>query len=260
MRHVIDPKLLTSRVRMVLVGCGGTGSQVLTGLARLHIAMKARGHPHGLAVSVWDPDVVTEANVGRQLYAACDLGQNKAEVLVDRLNMFYGVGWEAVPRKFNSRSGTVCEFIISCVDTRRARKGINAWLKNGFSGSYTNKFTYLLDCGNMASTGQVLLGQRPQGTKAERETQLPLPYVLFPDLVDTSLPEDDVPSCSLAEALGSQSLFINQMVATHALQLLTDLFFEGGLDVHGVFFNLKTHKSNPLPVDPEAWKRIMKTS
>lgn len=33
-------------------------------------------------------------------------------------------------------------------------------------------------------------------------------------------------------------------------------FFTGHLTHHAVFFNLKDHISNPLPVDPQAWMRI----
>ena len=34
----------------------------------------------------YDPDIVTEANIGRQLFGPSDLGQNKAQCLVTRIN------------------------------------------------------------------------------------------------------------------------------------------------------------------------------
>ena len=66
--HTIHPDLLTTQVNIALVGAGGNGSQMLTGPARLHTAMLALQHPAGLRVTVYDPDRVSESNVGRQLF------------------------------------------------------------------------------------------------------------------------------------------------------------------------------------------------
>ena len=51
---------------MNLIGAGGTGSQVLTALARMNHALTELNHA-GLSVRLWDDDVITEANLGRQL-------------------------------------------------------------------------------------------------------------------------------------------------------------------------------------------------
>ena len=65
-----------SRGRFVssVIGAGGTGSQMLMGLAQLHTAMIALGHPGGLDVTVIDSDQVSEANVGRQMFYPSDVG------------------------------------------------------------------------------------------------------------------------------------------------------------------------------------------
>ena len=54
-----------------------TGSQVITNLARMSMALQALGHP-GLHVTVFDPDTVSQANIGRQLFSETELGLNKA--------------------------------------------------------------------------------------------------------------------------------------------------------------------------------------
>ena len=77
MMHTIHPSLLRGQVSVALVGCGGVGSQVLTGLARLHKALVSLGHPGGLHVTAFDPDTVSESNVGRQLFSPADVGINK---------------------------------------------------------------------------------------------------------------------------------------------------------------------------------------
>ena len=63
--HYTDRYLLNPYhpVTVFVIGAGGTGSQVATGLARMSVALQALGHP-GLHVTVFDPDTVTEANIG----------------------------------------------------------------------------------------------------------------------------------------------------------------------------------------------------
>lgn len=62
-------KLLEARVGVC--GCGGLGLYVIHHLARMGV-----GH-----ISIWDPDVFSESNLNRQLWAGnSNLGQSKAEV------------------------------------------------------------------------------------------------------------------------------------------------------------------------------------
>lgn len=58
MEHLIEPHLLNGRVKVHLVGAGGNGAQMAACLARLDVAMRALGHPHGLHVTAFDPDRV----------------------------------------------------------------------------------------------------------------------------------------------------------------------------------------------------------
>lgn len=68
--HFSDSYLLDPRhpVTVNVIGAGGTGSQVVTSLARMDTALWKLGHP-GLFVRVYDPDTVSESNIGRQLLA-----------------------------------------------------------------------------------------------------------------------------------------------------------------------------------------------
>ena len=62
--HFTDRYLLNPRhpVTVFVIGAGGTGSQVITNLARMSMALQALGHP-GLHVTVFDPDTVSQANL-----------------------------------------------------------------------------------------------------------------------------------------------------------------------------------------------------
>ena len=100
--HYTDNYLLTPYppVTVFIIGAGGTGSQVITNLARMDTALQASGHP-GLHVTLFDPDTVTQANIGRQLFSETELGMNKAIAAVTRINRFFGVAAvnDSVPAK-----------------------------------------------------------------------------------------------------------------------------------------------------------------
>jgi len=49
---------------------------------------------------------------------------------------------------------------------------------------------------------------------------------------------------------------VNQTLAYQALAMLARLFRYGRLLYHGVFVNLRTGRTTPLPVDPEVWQRM----
>jgi PRTRC genetic system ThiF family protein len=245
--HLLPARYLERPVDVTLVGCGGNGSQMLTGLARLDRAMRALGHP-GFSVEAWDHDHVTEANVGRQLFSPADVGTNKAVVLVNRVNAFYGLGWKGRPESYNSDDKAPAGgFLVTCVDTAAARLEI----------SRSAPYGYWLDLGNREADGQVVLGEIGATRRFSiQQPRLPTIVDLFSELEDPARADDDGPSCSLAEALERQELFINQAVVTQALALLWMLFRFGRVSWHGSFVNLRTGRTQPLPVDPAAWARM----
>lgn len=255
MEHLIHPRLLGRPVKVCVVGAGGTGSQVLTGLAQLHTALVSLGHPGGLDVTVVDDDTVSEANVGRQMFWPPDIGQPKATILVNRINMSMGTNWAASVTRVRQDQRIQADIVIGCVDNRLARKYILEGLQRGVQGQ---QLAYYLDIGNDVSSGQVVLGE-VQGDMDRTVYPNRLPHVaeLFPEIIDPDKDSpDDGPSCSLAAALEKQSLFINRGVSVFALNMLFELFRYGKLTYSAVFLNLKTGTSNALAIDPEKWARF----
>lgn len=255
MEHLIDPVLLDRRVSIHLVGVGGNGAQMAACLARLDIAMKALGHPHGLHVTAFDADRVSEANVGRQLYSPADIGRHKAIVTIHRLNQFYGLDWIAHPVRYeafetNRYSPLSADILVSCVDSRAARRTLH---EAAFEGG---RYRYWLDLGNSEASAQVVLGQGAHRTKSERSMRLPCVTELFPELLDVSVPDDNRPSCSVRVSLASQGLFINDVAVRFAAQLLYELFSKGRLDQHGVVVNLDSKRVGPLEIDLQTWARF----
>lgn len=248
---------MSHAIKVALVGAGGSGSQMLDFLARLHLALLAKGHPYGLHVTVYDADTVSHANVGRQAFYPSDVHSYKAVTLVNRKNMALGTLWEARVMRVTTNSShelAKADLVIGAVDNRSARLGILRSLEHTMSGT-----RYWLDMGNRASDGQVVLGQVPSD-RSEKDNPWRLPHAgeLFPEMIDSALDkvEDDVPSCSLAEALEKQSLFINPGVAIVAGNLLWELFTTGELVVHGAFVNMKSFTTLPLYISQETWARF----
>jgi len=255
--HTLPPDLVQNRaVRILVVGAGGTGSAIVMGLPYLDQAMRVWGHRYGLAVTLMDADVVSETNCVRQPFSTSDIGRNKATVLINRINLFWGTSWQAVPNRFHARSfernyDCCPDLVIGCVDTRAARKTI----EGSFSRAL-NRVCYWLDLGNSAASGQFVLGQPLNARNRRKAGRLRTVSELYPEIVDEDAGEDALPSCSAVEALDRQEPFINQALASSALAMLAQLFRYGKLRHHGAFFNAKTGQMCALPIDPVLWRKV----
>lgn len=247
MKHYVDNYILnpTHQLTVNVIGCGGTGSQVLTSLGRMNYALKQLGHP-GFHVTAFDDDIVTHANCGRQLFSPVEIGRYKAEVLVTKLNMFFGTQWESKCEMYDKGS-KVANITISCTDTIASRLVIKDNVKDS-KGYDRQRQIYWLDFGNMKDRGQVILGtfkpvKQPKGGVGSLKC--------VTDIFDFSTLKDSNsgPSCSLAEALNKQDLFINSTLANIGMALLWKMFTKGVIDYHGAFLNLETMRVNPLKIE-----------
>ena len=256
--HRIHPELLERQVRVLVVGCGGTGSAVIAGLPYLHQSLVAHGHPGGLHVTVVDGDTISPANCVRQPFARSEIGLNKAIVLVNRLNLFWGLKWEAIPAylrpgTFISRSYSGddlrAHIVVGCVDTRAARAAIRDAV-----GNWSTVSSWL-DLGNNADSGQFILGEPLNQRNRRSRLRLRAAAELFPEIVDPNFDNDGEPSCSSAEALERQQPFVNSTLAQHALALLACVFRYAEISYHGGFINLASGVTSVLRIDPQCWKR-----
>jgi PRTRC genetic system ThiF family protein len=94
--HTLSKDLMGERaVRVLVVGAGGTGSAIVMGLPYLDQAMRVWGRSGGLEVVMMDADNVSETNCVRQPFSISDIGLNKATVLINRINLFWGTRWRA---------------------------------------------------------------------------------------------------------------------------------------------------------------------
>ena len=177
--------------------------------------------------------------------------------MVNRLNLFWGLKWEAVPVYL--RPGTIisrgysgddprAQIVVGCVDTRAARAAIRDAV-----GKWS-RVSYLVDAGNNADSGQFIMGEPLNERNRRSRLRLRTAAELYPEIVDPSLDDDGAPSCSAVEPLERQSPFVNSTLAQHALALLARLFRHGEINYHGGFINLATGVTSVLRIDPGYWE------
>ena len=258
------------KIRVTLVGAGGNGSQMLSSLARINHALRALGEP-GLTVTVYDPDTVEAPNVGRQLFSEGEIGINKAECLVSRFNRIFGLDWTACPKRYDAGHDPMGNIIITCVDNVATRLQIGQNFRNKnitkaetdryhktHGGKAFNEYNehytfYWLDLGNAQRTGQAVLGANriPQPKSQEYDTVEYLPTAAELLGLSKVKEEDSGPSCSMAEALSRQDLFINSALVTLSSSLLWSILTDLAVDTQGVFVNLDSYRAAPIPVKAE---------
>jgi PRTRC genetic system ThiF family protein len=250
--HMLDPELLRRPVRVLVIGCGGSGSSIASGLPYLHQAMIVAGHAGGLHVTIMDGDVISPANCIRQPFCSSEIGLAKAIVMVSRLNLFWGLHWTAMAENLTAKTDiSNFDIVIGCVDTRAARQLIHERV-----AGWRSRVAYWLDLGNSADSGQFVLGQPLNGRNRRSRHRLRTARELFPEIVVHSLDGDETPSCSALEALERQEPFVNQVLAYHALALLTQLFRYGRIGHHGAFVNVHESRVQPIWISSALWQRL----
>lgn len=225
----IDPPIpfivpQSPEITIALVGCGGTGSHLAQTLARLASHCRDTGGP-ALELVFVDGDTVEYKNVGRQLFASCDVGKNKAQVLAARFGAVFGLNIVAFPHMLHTQTRIANPngygILIGAVDSADGRRAIAYQI-----GSYNWKAW--IDCGNHEQSGQVVCGNTlsPEGMRASLRlgmcSKLPAAPLLYPELLKDApkRPRDD---CAALVADNAQSLMVNQMMASIAGQYLYDL-------------------------------------
>lgn len=259
--HFADNELLspTNPIELNLIGAGGTGSKVLIALMEMNHCLVELGHA-GLQVRLWDDDVITPANLGRQRFATSEIGMYKSVALINRINRFAGTSWKAETVKFTKDGSNdiskhfLSTIYITAVDNVHSRFEVAEILDQlKEEHYYRNRPKYWLDYGNNLHTGQVILStigniKQPNSKKYCTVQNLPMVTDEFGELLKLSEQTDSTPSCSLAEALEKQDLYINSTLAQMGCSLLWNLFRNGMTPYRGFFMNLKDLRSQPLPV------------
>ncbi|HRQ42140.1 MAG TPA: ThiF family adenylyltransferase [Chloroflexota bacterium] len=233
--------------RIMLVGCGGTGSSLALALAGLAYHAQQKGIE--VELTLVDPDHVDYANPGRQIFTPLEAsaGVAKCCALALRLNAAYGLSITAWPERyeaglasewFNHRAGGCSQphLIIGAVDNTAGRREI-AKTVDAYHGR-----VWALDSGNDRWSGQVLIGNLTDVSQIKLDrlglcTGLPSPYVQEPDLLEPD-PEEENQSCAEMALAETQSLMVNRMAAAIAAQYVATFVLQKQILQLGSYFNL----------------------
>ncbi len=248
-----------TRVSVTQVGCGGTGSHLASGLVAIQQALDAKGI--GMGLLLVDPDLVEPKNVGRQLFAAADVGRPKAQVLAERLNAAYGtkVGagvWaldqdHPLETNFDHYAVERLRLVVGAVDNPAAR----ALIAKAVAGAHGR--LWWCDAGNHHRSGQVALGNTTDVRELKESIalgltdRLPAPNVVYPDLVQApkAAKPKRAPSCAELTAAGEQALMVNRVIAAWACSLLADFLVTRAVKYFAVAIDLQFGGMRPYALD-----------
>ena len=247
--------------KLVIVGCGGTGSLAAEGLCRLLINSD-------LTLMLVDFDRVEPHNLLRQNFFAGEVGKFKSQALAERLSRQYGrkIGYSVMPYErdmFDVPMGAgmyhkaMSLIIIGCVDTVKARRSI----ADSMSANWNN---WWLDAGNGHHSGQVLLGNtgKPDEMKESFDsashtvTRLPLPSVQLPALLIPPLEKARPRDCAEAIEDDEQSPTINQAMAMLVVDFIYRLL-SGNLANMGAYIDLDADTLQTVPATPMLVARMV---
>lgn len=244
-KRFLVPASFGREIRVLVVGCGGSGSEMVDALVRLHASARGIGHA-GIQLTLQDGDDVSPANVGRARFLPNDVGANKAALLARRYGLLFGMDIAALTHRCSARGirafGSRYDLVITCTDSASFRVGVaDHWRRRATD-------TLWLDLGNGSATGQSVLGSLGLPAWGPR---LPNVLDLFPGI--RSMPDDNKPSCSMAEALRSQNLFVNRWVVDAAVAMLWRLIAEGFVEHHGALVDMRALKMTPITINANTW-------
>ncbi len=212
------------KMELYLVGAGGTGSALAGSLAR--ILYHARQKGKDVSLTIVDPDIVKEANFGRQVFCKAECGYPKSSSLVLRLNSAFGLDARTITQPFapsmvlsGYNSPKTKKLLIGCVDNYRARQELARTVEDGRGN------VWWLDAGNAYQSGNIYIGNaaRPGQIAVDEALRLcsglPSPAVQDPALLVPDPPAQEPTaglSCADLTLREEQSLMINTMMGAIA--------------------------------------------
>ncbi len=262
---VVMPKEHT-KLRIIQVGAGGTGSFAALAIARFMYELKESGK--AVELLIVDPDVVENGNIPRSNFCAAEVGCHKAQTLAKRITLAWGLECHYANEPFDAeayfkqsasdyRALTV---IVGCVDNHLARLEMHSAVEQlqGYRSDDAPN-SWWIDGGNGKYSGQVLLGSTTKRLKPENHfvgssicRSLPAPSLVHPELLTDQ--EETRPlvqvSCPDRIRLGEQSLNVNQRVAVEIGEMLAAMFLTRNLRRFAIYFDLETGTSRSLYCTP----------
>lgn len=265
-----------SKLKVYLIGAGGTGSFAALNLARVLFELRRIGK--AVEMTIIDPDVVESGNIPRSNFCAAEIGRFKAQTLAERITLAWGLEVSYsnekldFERQIKSKGNGFKELtiLVGCVDNHLARREIHRSLEESNKYNFHNAPEFWwIDGGNGKSSGQVLIGSEVRREKPESHfsssticKKLPAPSVIHPELLEnqeipTRRESTERMSCAERIMRGEQSLNINQRVAVEIGEVLAELLLTNSLRRFATYFDLESGTSRSLYTTPESISHIL---
>ncbi len=251
-----------SKLKIYLIGAGGTGSFAAMNLARAAFELRRIGKT--VEMTIIDPDVVESGNIPRSNFCSAEIGRFKAQTLAERITLAWGLEVSYSNEKLNyekhikpSRSGfKELTILVGCVDNHLARREVHRSLEEANKyNSHNAPECWWIDGGNGKFSGQVLIGSEVKREKVENHftssticKKLPAPSVIHPELLENQeIParRESLERMDCAERIrrGEQSLNINQRVAVEIGEIMTELLLTNSLRRFASYFDIESGTS-----------------
>lgn len=280
---ILLPSIFASghSLRIILVGCGGTGSYIVPALCQ-YVASTPRIKK--AKIIFIDGDIVEEKNLVRQKFIASDLGKNKAEVLAERYSAAYGLDILSIPSYLDMSMPFIYDevfasnhdlptIIIGAVDNHNARLQI-AGLAYRLGGP-----TICIDTGNSMWNGQVhvyachnywdlrigRLSEVSAGATAYdpeyRDFKVPFLFIPPPMFRDFSLTEKTITdvlvtgTCEENAAVNTQTINANMMSAQCAITYLYQIL-DRTINTFTLYFDAKTGTVRSVPITEQTYSDL----
>lgn len=250
-------KRLLSRYRdwhIVVVGCGGTGSNLVPHLCQLAFSLKRES----ISITLADEDLVEPGNIGRQFFIEPDVGDNKARVLQMRYHGAWGVDLSYHPHYIREPETLkrlleppsihlkrpVLPILVSCVDNNVSRRVMEVAFNEIRDIIY-------IDAGNSLLSGQVVVAMRHGGRTLLK------PSSHYDRSIRTDQDEIEVGgTCGRKVKKVPQSLIANMWAATTLLSFINSIIGLKDLPSYMATFNAHNCVIKPEYVDIQTVKSI----
>jgi molybdopterin/thiamine biosynthesis adenylyltransferase len=206
------------KYNIIIVGCGGTGGNLIKELGRFLYGTSIR---NSCSILLIDGDLVEKQNVSRQPFLPEDVGRKKAAVMAEILQEAFQITCSYYPEYLNHayelekfEKEDYVTILIGCVDNHACRKVLHAYFQKSISCFY-------LDSANEYSIGEVVVGARIAGSEI-----FPDRVHYFPEILqDQSVPRSEE-SCQQMNVRQPQHLVTNLFAANLLLKCVVEILSE----------------------------------
>lgn len=219
---------------IVVLGCGGTGSQLVPFLMQLY------SHCNNIKeVILIDGDIIEPKNTINQKYVLSEEATNKAIAMAERFSIVYPnlniryvddyLTNEEQLTKIVENNPTI---LVSCVDNNASRKILSSY----FNNRTKNDLIYI-DSGNGTITrnGQVVIGYKHDNKKV-----LPCAGDIFTDIQNDTDSIENVGTCMRISQDHPQNIATNILAATVIFTIITNIITFNKIESKLVYFNADT--------------------